>query len=138
VTSRLTWCDRTLLTSSCHFALCTTDKAFQRELRRLKVDQDVTFMKNAHSAATTHIFECEVAGRKKHCAIVCMPVPPSDRTGIQIAALLVHEAMHIWRCVRHDLGEHDPSSELEAYAMQNISQELMQAYADQVKPKRKR
>jgi hypothetical protein len=46
----------------------------------------------------------------------------------QVYALLVHEAVHIWQDVKHRIGEDNPSSEFEAYAIQNISQELMLAY----------
>ena len=42
--------------------------------------------------------------------------------------LLVHEAMHVWRDIRESIGEDHPSSEFEAYAMQNITSALFDAY----------
>ena len=44
--------------------------------------------------------------------------------------LLVHEAVHVWQQTRVYLGETAPSPEFEAYAIQNISGNLMQAFAD--------
>ena len=54
-------------------------------------------------------------------------------TGIEVACLLVHEAVHIWQRTCEDYGEHRPSAEFEAYAIQNISQQLMQSYREQTK-----
>lgn len=55
----------------------------------------------------------------------------------QVHALLVHEAMHLWRDVRELIGEDEPSKEFEAYAMQAICQRLFYAY-DALTKKRKR
>jgi hypothetical protein len=41
-----------------------------------------------------------------------------------VIGLLTHEAAHIWQQMREHIGEDDPSSEFEAYAMQAIIQSL--------------
>jgi hypothetical protein len=51
-------------------------------------------------------------------------------TGLQVAALLVHEAVHVWQLFRESIGEHGPSKEFEAYSIQAISQRLMERYRD--------
>lgn len=51
-----------------------------------------------------------------------------DRSPQEAVELLAHEAMHVWRDIRKQVGEGKPSSELEAYAIQNILHNLMDAY----------
>lgn len=53
-------------------------------------------------------------------------------TGVEIAGLLVHEAVHIWQDWCAMYGEKDPSKEFEAYAIQSISQRLMEEYVRKV------
>lgn len=51
-----------------------------------------------------------------------------DRPPRETVELLAHEAAHVWRDIRKSMGEKKPSSELEAYAIQNILSDLMTAY----------
>lgn len=51
-----------------------------------------------------------------------------SKDGIEIAALLAHEAVHVWQRVRDMLGPGDLGKEMEAYAVQNIVSELMHGY----------
>ncbi len=122
------WCDRTLHQCTYCFGLCTTEAQFHRELRRLKLPREdwPRFLKTTHANATVHFFEARESNGR--CAIVCMPLN-RERTGIEIAGLLVHEAVHIWQAHCEDIGEQNPASEQEAYAIQHISQQLMDAYS---------
>jgi hypothetical protein len=45
--------------------------------------------------------------------------------------------VHIWQAVRDIMGEKEPSSEFEAYSVQQISLELMWAYKELTKKKKK-
>jgi hypothetical protein len=121
------WLDRSLMQCSYYYGLCTDEAAFKRELRRMKVpaDQWPNWISNEQSDATVHYLEND--GRK--AAIVCIRVDES-RTGIEVAGLLVHEAVHIWQAHCDDIGEKSPASEQEAYAVQGIAQSLMQAYSE--------
>jgi hypothetical protein len=56
---------------------------------------------------------------------------------IQIHALLTHEAMHLWREIRNQIGEKEPSAEFEAYAIQKITQNLAYSYEKQTTTKKK-
>lgn len=49
-------------------------------------------------------------------------------TGIEVAGILVHEAVHIWQEWCKSRGEDEPSIEFEAYSIQTISQRLMEEY----------
>lgn len=123
------WLDRTLVVSPYCFALCLCEKEYQRELASLNILPHLrpSFLMSTHANATTHYFE---SGEHERCAIVCLG-DWTERTGIQIAALLVHEAVHIWRWSMHAYGEDSPSAEFMSYGIQNISQALMESFLDQ-------
>lgn len=120
------WCSRSLVIAPVYFGLCITEDAFQKQLKKLGVKRE-TWPKFSYSHATTHFFEKPDG---KRCVIVCIS-DWKERSGIQIAALLVHEAVHIWQEIRDVLGEKQPSSEFEAYSIQSISQELMDSFHKQ-------
>ena len=128
------WLHRDVHTLALQFALCLSDADFQKELKRLKIDEKIGFLKNEHSSATTQFFVNKTGA---HCAIVCLKMDPA-KTLEQVHALLVHEGMHIWREYLDLIGERNPSSEFEAYGIQLISQELMVAYRELSKPVRRK
>lgn len=122
------WLDRNLVQSPCFLTLCASPATFAHVLKHLKVPQDQTpaFVSGGKSA-TVHFFE---SPEHNLCAVVCIS-PNATVEPIQVAALLVHEAVHVWQAIREDLGEKDPSSEFEAYSIQSIAQGLMYEYARQ-------
>jgi len=122
----MNWCDRSLWQCRYNFGLCLSEKEFQKQMKAMNVPPHQWPRWISEEAnATTHFLD-HPDGAK--AAIVCIDKTP-DRTGVQVAALLVHEAVHIWQEHRDSVGEHDPSAESEAYAIQNISQRLMEAYS---------
>lgn len=124
----LRYCNRTVLECQ-HFGLCLSEKAFEGELRRLKVPVKdwPSFTHNGHAA--THFF---VKGDGSRIALVCMGTA-KGRTREQINALLVHEATHIWQDEMKHINEKTAGEEIEAYGIQNISQALMVAHRKMVK-----
>ena len=62
--------------------------------------------------------------------IVALRTPSADDTMIDVAARLVHEAVHVFQSYVEYIGEQTPSKEFEAYSIQQISATLMQAYVD--------
>lgn len=126
------WLDRSLVTSPVYFCLCMTPKQFAHELKRLglKKRQRPDFLPNNHSDAAVHFLECE----GKTAAIVVLRRDKTHEPA-QVAAMLVHEAVHIWQEIRANLGETAPSAEFEAYSIQAISQRLFYAYIEQTQRK---
>ena len=49
----------------------------------------------------------------------------------QLAAMLTHEAVHMWQVARERLGEDKPSQEFEAYAIQALTQRLLEEFERQ-------
>ena len=121
------WIDRAMMELPMYVGLCISEKAFERELKRIKVDRANTpeWISNSQSDATAHYFEESESGR--NCAIICMR-NMDDRDRVEVNGLLVHEAVHIWQWVKRYIGEDNPSKEFEAYSIQHIAQELMIAY----------
>jgi hypothetical protein len=127
------WLCRDVHTLALCYSLFINDKAFQKELKRLGVKGEVAFQKHTHSFATVHFFE----SNGKQVALVCMPLKDAI-TSVQYYACLVHEAVHIWQRHCELIGEVSPSSEMEAYAVQTISQELMLSFDKLTKKGRKK
>lgn len=75
-------------------------------------------------------YEFETTGGKL-CCLVCIR-PGKKQDNLEVYGLLVHEAVHVWRKINERLNEDNPSSEFEAYALQNIAMRLMVAY-DKIK-----
>lgn len=117
-------------------ALVTSQKMFERCKKDMGVTCDDPYC-NDKADATTHSY---INKDGKLACIVRLRVEGSKgNDGVDIAALLVHEAVHIWQQIRSTIVyEIDPKrtggleAEMEAYAIQNIASNLMQAYVDLV------
>lgn len=126
------WLDRALFISSHFYVLCTTEKQYKRVLKDLDIPKSEwpPFVMNWHSDATAHHFEHQAKG--KMATAICIRNFEGKTPG-QIAGLMAHEAMHLWREIRLTLGEHEPSSELEAYAMGTLTQQLVDEFYRQTR-----
>jgi hypothetical protein len=99
----------------------TSPRAFQRELRRLKIRESVSFV-NAGAGATTHFLERD----GQTTTIIAIPPPSKDRPFEQYAGLVAHEAMHAVQEIWRGMGEKEPGDECEAYLLQMIVQSCLQ------------
>ncbi len=60
---------------------------------------------------------------------MCLVTVGSEKgSPIAIAALLAHEAVHIYEAVLQQMNEETPGSEFHAYSIQEIFQNLVMAY----------
>lgn len=125
------WLDRTLIRTPYCFCLCLSEKEFHKKLRWLKLPRAdwPPFLISTHANASVHFLESTEGER---VALVCLG-DTKKLAAIKIAALLVHEAVHIWQRTMVDIGETAPSDEFMAYGIQRISQELLCSYAEQTK-----
>lgn len=122
------WLDRALFVSPYYYGLCCTEREFHKELRRLKIERTAwpPFLTSPHANATLHTFE-----RRNGEALAIVTLGCTKGRSIpQVHAMLVHEATHLWQYIKQHTGEREPSTELEAYAVQAISQRLMEAYEE--------
>ncbi len=124
------WLDRDLILGP-YLMLATNEQEFRDAMRHMEQawsDHDPWVNKGAD--ATTWSF-CNPKGER--VCVVCLR-NDKDRSPIEIAGVLVHEAVHVWQEYRDGVGETKPSSEFEAYSIQAIAQRLMTAYRDQTSP----
>lgn len=122
------YCERDLILGPC-VALILNEKDFHREVKRIAPTEPSFPMLNAGAHATCHSFR-----DKKGTMTFLVTLDgalAAEKTGIQIASLLMHEAVHIWQSFSEDIGEKEPSREFEAYSIQSIAQRLMYEYARQ-------
>lgn len=119
MTGKVVWCDSGFIPY--HYGFCPDEKAWESEVKRLGVPH-LTYP-TAHAMCTN--LQATVVG-KNACTIVT--VNHEKRPALNIATLIVHEAMHVWRLMREDIGEESPSQEFEAYSIQSIAHHLLNAY----------
>lgn len=122
------WLDRRIAWPGPYLCLCLSEAEYVQALAHLKLIPagDVW---------------CQAAGGKTHYAssesgddvcIVCVR-PGPENTPIEIAGVLIHEAVHVWQRYCRSIGETAQGIEQEAYGIQFIAQELLSEYARRLK-----
>jgi hypothetical protein len=124
------WLDRRIALPGPCLALCLSEPEFKAAAKHLRVDEPGAWIKTAHSHATTHFFRLP----GKPPASVVSLADWQDREPVEVAGLLIHEAVHIWQRYAEDMGEDRPGDEQEAYAVQAIAQELLAEFARRMEP----
>ena len=122
-----TWLNRGLFIGG-YVALVTSQKEFEQALADIKMtDYKDAFVPNGWPACT-HSFE-NVDGSIA-CIVGLDMAKAAEQDPIDVAALLVHEAVHVWQQNESAAGKLGCfGTEGEAYAIQNISTQLMSEYA---------
>ncbi len=118
---KVVWLDRGGLPT--HVGFCPSAKAWKREMKRLGV-------KNSPYPQTDGRCSTFESEKGKTCVIITTGPRDDDHSAIEIIGILAHEVTHAWQAICRDIGEHEPSHEFEAYAMQRMLQDVVQAYAD--------
>lgn len=134
----IVWSDRGIICSQVYFGLCIDAKTYAEtlDLHEVPFSNRTNFLKTEHSDATTHFYN---AHNGRRVALVCLNAELSAKhTPIQVAGLLIHEGVHIWQDICEYMGEDAPSIEFEAYSIQWITQELMEAWVEMTVKNRKR
>lgn len=118
----MTWIDRTLLLGP-RVAVVTTERQFRRVARSLGVADAAGYVGDGWLGAV-HAYD---VGGELVCVVGLNLPRLAQLDGIDVAALIVHEAVHVWQRVRDALAG-DVGREGEAYAVQNIAAGIMRAY----------
>lgn len=124
---KVKWLDRRISAPGPYLCLCLSEAEYLQAMKHCKVTPVDTWIKTPQADATTHHLRAS-AGL---VAIVCLR-EHEKRSGVEIAGLLVHEAVHAWQEWCDYYGENPTAREQEAYAIQGIAQELMSEFARRV------
>lgn len=121
------WLDRSLIAGP-YLCLVLSERDYHRALDHLKVPRSDRrpWIDGEHAHATVHFAENP---KGELCTVVCLKA--ENRTGIEIAGLLTHEAVHIFQRFCRRIGESEPSDEFEAYSIQCLSQQLWWSFQEQ-------
>ena len=119
------WLDRRIAAPGPYLALCLSEAEFMVAMRHCDITHPPPWIKTDHAHATAHYLQNP--GGDLVC-VVCLR-EWEDRDPIEVAGLLVHEAVHAWQEYADRIDEHFPGREQEAYAIQAIAQELMAEFA---------
>lgn len=118
--------DDVLISSPIQIALCRSKKEYYKMLKSFKVPKSIipTFVDKGKDAMI-HFFESET----KQLVTVCIDKELCKHYDIrQVYSMLVHETVHIFQEIKEIIGEDKPSSEFEAYSIQQMAQNLMYKY----------
>ena len=118
------WLDRRIARPGPFLCLCLSEAEHSAAIKHLGSKESPRWV--SHGANATAHFHANEDGAT--VAIVCMD-GWAGRDPVEVAGLLIHEAVHIWQEYCRDIGERHPGDEQEAYAVQSIAQELMAEFA---------
>ena len=118
------WLDRRISAPGPHLCLCLSDDEYQAAMRHLNVKQYGPWISTPQADATAHYLEAHHG----QSVVVCLSNWHGKKP-VEVAGLLVHEAVHAWQQWCDYYGEREPGREQEAYAIQGISQELLAEFA---------
>ena len=118
------WLDRRVAMPAPYMTLCLSEEEYLRAMKHCKISNPPPWV-SPGANATTHLLDN--AKGQRVCIVTLRGCEGQDP--IEVAGLLVHEAVHIWQAYAESMGERNPGSEQEAYAIQGLSQTLMAEFA---------
>lgn len=121
------WLERRAMPPLPYHALCLSERDYRKALAYLKVPVAPEWVAPGADAMTHFL----TSRSGEDCALVCLNI--SRKISYEeVAALLVHEGVHIWQHYRDAvIREPKPCGELEAYVIQRITLNLLDAYRKQ-------
>jgi len=119
------WLSRSISAPGPYLTLCLSEKEYEKAMKTLKVKHYGPWISTAQANATAHHLNNEDGNL---CAVICLS-NYAGRDPVEVAGILVHEAVHVWQEYCDFYGEDKPGREQEAYAVQWISQTLMAEFA---------
>lgn len=111
------------------YGFCPNKKSWDKFWKTVDIGRMNIPRYPSNSGARTSFTNPDEFGVNRPVAIITIN-GDEDKDPVQVAALLVHEAVHVKQAVLRVYGEDNVGDETEAYLIQRISQDLMQMYID--------
>ncbi len=127
--NKIKYISRALFESPYCIGLCLSEKAFYRDLNRLKIPKS-RCPEWIPSNCNGRVWEFAKTDPPAKICIVCIRAS-KEASKVQVYGLIIHEAIHVWQAIKADVNEHEPSAEFEAYSIQAIAMRLIAAYKRQ-------
>jgi alkylhydroperoxidase family enzyme len=124
------WLDRRIAAPGPYLTLCLTEQEYDAAMKTLGVKHYGSWISPQANATAHHLNNAD----GNLCAVICLS-GHEKRAPVEVAGLLVHEAVHVWQEYCDFYGEDNPGREQEAYAVQSIAQELMAEFARRISPR---
>ncbi|MBC7602789.1 MAG: hypothetical protein H7255_09040 [Ramlibacter sp.] len=128
---KVRWLDRDTVLAP-HMTLCLNEQQFLAAAKHCKLKRPDQWLDVAKQKACVHTWE---ANDKLTC-VVCLHPDSIKSDPIDVACMLVHEAVHVFQRLCDSIGEHTPGREFEAYSVERIAEQLMRDFVKQTVPKR--
>lgn len=121
------WLNRRVARQGPYLTLCLSAEEQTHALRGL-TKEHIPFPATGALCSTL----CSEKTNDLCCIVSVSKLSQEHLNSIEMAGLLIHEAVHVWQQYAKNIGETSPGMEQEAYAIQGISQELMAEYARRI------
>lgn len=125
---KINWLDRRIACPGPYLTLVLSQAEFDQAMRHVKRPVGAPYLSSKRADATSH----HLFNDGGEIVTVVALGDMTGRSGVEIAGLLVHEAVHAWQEYCDNIGESRPGREQEAYAVQAIAQELMAEYTRRI------
>ena len=113
------WCNTWIFGGAFCYGFCPSAKAWHATMKRLGY---------VASYPTTAGHATIFTKDNQRTVVVTVAESHDKGDGVVVSSLILHEAVHVWQEWYSLIGESDPSAEFEAYMIQHIYIELMDAY----------
>ena len=125
---KIKWLDRRIAAPGPYLCLCLNEEEYLAAMKHCKIKHPGPWLSTTQANATTHYLTHDEYG------LVCIVTMGTweGRDPVEVAGLLVHEAVHVWQEYAARIGETHPGTEQEAYAIQAVAQELMAEFARRI------
>jgi hypothetical protein len=111
-----------------YWGFCPNEKAWKAEMARIGCPEE---------PYPTTDGKCSSFEHDENATIILVTISErldgySDHAGV--IGVIFHEAVHVLQKICADIGETEPSIEMEAYAVQHIGAQILQEYVDRRRP----